>query len=127
MKQHSTRFLEYVNAAKKRINKLSPETLKNKLNQEESFFLIDVREDSEWLTGHILKAMHISKGVIERDIEKLIPDTDNELVLYCSGGFRSALVADSLQNMGYTKVLSLQSGLQGWIDEGNSLIKEDAL
>ena len=121
MKQHSTRFLTLVAESKKRINEITPQTLKEKINQHESFSLIDVREDHEWSSGYIPTAIHISKGIIERDIEKKIPDPQTQIVVYCSGGFRCALVADSLQNMGYTQVYSLENGLQGWIDAGYSI------
>lgn len=118
MKQHSPRFLTLVAESKKRINEITPQTLKNKMDQNQAYFLVDVREDHEWLSGHIPRAIHISKGVIERDIEKQIPDPGAQIVVYCSGGFRCALVADSLQKMGYTNAHSLSSGLQGWIDAG---------
>lgn len=86
-------------------------------------FLIDVRELNEWETGYIPTAIHLSKGIIERDIEKKIPNLNDQVVVYCSGGFRCALVADNLQKMGYTQVYSLDTGLQGWLDEGYSLQK----
>lgn len=85
--------------------------------------IIDVRESDEWETGYIPTAIHLSKGIIERDIEKKIPDLNTEIVVYCSGGFRCALVADSLQKIGYTQVYSLDTGLQGWLDAGYTLQK----
>lgn len=121
MKKHSPRFLTLVTEAKKRIKEITPQVLKEKINQHQTFSLIDVRDDKEWLTGHIPTATHISKGVIERDIEKELPDPTTLIVVYCSGGFRCALVADSLQNMGYNNVYSLQNGSQGWIDAGYRL------
>lgn len=121
MKQHAPQFLNLVNQAKKRIHELSAETLKNKIDSHEELYLIDVREDHEWPAGHIPTAIHIGKGIIERDIEKTIPDLQAEIVVYCSGGFRCALVADVLQNMGYTHVHSLDKGSQGWIDAGYKL------
>ncbi len=121
MKKHSARFLTLVTEVKKRIKEITPQMLKEKIDQHQTVSLIDVREDKEWLTGHIPTAIHISKGVIERDIEKIIPDPSVLIVVYCSGGFRCALVADSLQNMGYTNVYSLNNGLQGWIDAGYCL------
>lgn len=123
MKQHSLQFLKLVTESKKRIKEISPKTLKEKIDRHESFHLIDVREDNEWNSGHIPSALHLSKGIIERDIEKKIPDLQTQIVVYCSGGFRCALVADSLQNMGYTQVYSLETGSQGWIDAGYELCK----
>ena len=121
MKKHSSRFLSLVAEAKNRIHEITPELLKKKMFQEQTWYLLDVREDNEWLSGHIPNAIHMSKGVIERDIEKKIVDLDAEIVVYCSGGFRCALVADSLQKMGYTNVYSLSTGMQGWIDAGYEL------
>lgn len=118
MKQHSPAFLRLVAAAQKNIQELTPAQLKEKLRQHEPFHLIDVREESEWISGHIPKAIHLSKGIIERDIEKIFPDYQTPMVVYCSGGFRCALVAESLQKMGYTHVSSLSSGSQGWINAG---------
>ena len=92
--------------------------MKALIDGQQPFHLIDVRENDELSSGHIPTAMHLSKGIIERDIEKQIPDPQTPVVLYCSGGFRCALVAVSLQNMGYTHVSSLNTGLQGWIDAG---------
>lgn len=121
MKQHSARFLDIVARAKKRITEISPQMLKEKLDRKESLCIIDVREDNEWPSGHLPTAIHLSKGIIERDIEKKVPDVKTPIVVYCSGGFRCALVADSLQNMGYQQVYSLESGSQGWIDAGFKL------
>ena len=118
MKKHSPRFLALVTEAKKRIEEITSAILKEKMDQHQVFSLIDVRETQEWLSGHIPTAVHISKGIIERDIEKKLPDFEVPIVVYCSGGFRCALVADSLKQMGYTNVCSLGDGLQGWIDAG---------
>ncbi|KTD48169.1 rhodanese domain protein [Legionella quinlivanii] len=123
MKQHSPGFLKLVTAAKQRIKEISPLALKEKMDSNESFQLIDVRETNEWETGHIPGAVHLGKGVIERDIEKQISDLKTPIVVYCSGGFRCALVADNLQAMGYEQVYSLESGSQGWIDAGFNLVK----
>lgn len=123
MKQHSPEFLKLVNLAKKRIKEISPQELRGKMKRQESFYLIDVREDNEWVSGHIPSAIHMSKGIIERDIEKNIPDKETAIVVYCSGGFRCALVADSLKDMGYKKVLSLDTGSQGWIEAGYDIVK----
>ncbi|OGT50680.1 MAG: sulfurtransferase [Gammaproteobacteria bacterium RIFCSPHIGHO2_12_FULL_42_13] len=122
MKQHATRFLNLVEKAKNHIKEISPQQLKEKLNRRKSIILIDVRDEREWNSGgHIPGAIHLSKGVIERDIEKRVQDPETEMVVYCSGGFRCALVAESLQKMGYQNVYSLESGLTGWIDAGYSL------
>lgn len=118
MKKHSSRFLELVSNAKQRIKEMAPHTLKEKLDKHEPYCIIDVREDHEWPSGHIPSAIHLCKGIIERDIEKEIPDLKTPILVYCSGGYRCALVADSLQNMGYSNVYSLDTGLQGWIDAG---------
>ncbi|CAM2762148.1 rhodanese domain protein [Legionella steigerwaltii] len=122
-KQHAQRFLSLVAESKKRIKEITPKVLKEKIESKEPMFLIDVRELNEWETGYIPTAMHLSKGIIERDIEKKIPNLNDQVVVYCSGGFRCALVAESLQKMGYTHVYSLETGLQGWLDEGYSLQK----
>ena len=115
MKQHSKRFLSIVNDAKGRIRETNVEEVKIKLDRGDKFFLVDVREESEWNKGHISNAMYIGKGVIERDIEKKINITDAEIILYCGGGFRSALAADNLQKMGYTNVSSMDGGYSGWV------------
>ncbi|WP_115707247.1 rhodanese-like domain-containing protein [Legionella sainthelensi] len=123
MKQHSPGFLALVNDSKSRIKEITPQALKEKIDRQEFMLIIDVRESDEWETGYIPAAIHLSKGIIERDIEKKIPDFNTEIVVYCSGGFRCALVADSLQKIGYTQVYSLDTGLQGWLDAGYSLHK----
>jgi len=118
VKQHAQRFLKLVEESKQRINEIAPQTLQEKINHGEPIFVIDVREDHEWPSGHIPTAIHMSKGIIERDIEKEISSPDAQIVVYCSGGFRCALVADALQHMGYRNVYSLESGLQGWVNAG---------
>ncbi|AUH73074.1 rhodanese-like domain-containing protein [Legionella sainthelensi] len=123
MKQHSPGFLALVNDSKRRIKEITPQALKEKIDRQEPMLIIDVRESDEWETGYIPTAIHLSKGIIERDIEKKIPDLNTEIVVYCSGGFRCALVADSLQKIGYTQVYSLDTGLQGWLDAGYTLQK----
>lgn len=112
--QHSKRFLDVVEDALTRVREISPEDTLAKQERGESFLLIDTREDSEWAAGHIKGAIHVGRGVIERDIEKLVPELGTELVLYCGGGFRSALAADMLQKMGYTNVTSMADGWRGW-------------
>ena len=112
--QHAPGFLKLVNEAKKRIKELSIVEVAAKLQRGEKFLFVDVREDDEWRQGHAQGAIHIGKGVIERDAESIIPDKNSEIVLYCGGGFRSALAADALQQMGYTKVFSMDGGMRGW-------------
>ena len=118
MKKHSNRFLTIVNDAKGRISETNVKEVKTKFDREDTFYLVDVREESEWDKGHITNAIYIGKGVIERDIEKKIANTEAEIILYCGGGFRSALVADNLQKMGYTNVSSMDGGYSGWVKAG---------
>ncbi len=96
------------------MNEISLDDVKAKLDRGETFMLVDVREESEYAADHLPGAIHLGKGIIERDIENLVPDPATPLVLYCGGGFRSAMAADNLQKMGYTKVLSMQGGIRGW-------------
>ena len=119
MKKHAPGFLAIVNDAKSRVKETDVETVKSRLNNgDNSFILVDVREDREWQKGHLPGAVHIGKGVIERDIEKLIEDHNAEVILYCGGGFRSALAADSIQKMGYTNAVSMDGGWRGWTTAG---------
>ena len=118
MKKHSNKFLTIVNDAKRKISETNVEEVKTKLDRGDKFYLVDVREESEWDKGHITNAIYIGKGVIERDIEKKIENTEAEIILYCGGGFRSALAADNLQKMGYTKVSSMDGGYSGWVKAG---------
>lgn len=120
-KVHSSRFVELAQAAKSCIREITVQELKQKLTNQEHFYLIDVREESEFANGYIPTALHLSKGIIERDIEKYITNHDAEIVLYCSGGYRSALAADNLQKMGYTNVASVSGGLTAWLNEGNAI------
>jgi rhodanese-related sulfurtransferase len=120
-KQHSPGFLALVQDAKSRVTETDVETVRNRMEAGLRFHLVDVREDSEWERGHLPGAVHMGKGVIERDIEKVIPDRDAEIVLYCGGGFRSALAADALQRMGYRRVLSMDGGYSGWVDAGGQV------
>ena len=122
--QHSPRFLEVVNDAKKRIREITIDDVKAKLDRKEKLLLVDVREDNEWNKDHLPNAIHLGKGIIERDIEQQVPDLGAPLVLYCGGGFRSALAADKLQQMGYTNVLSMDGGIRGWREKGYSLTTE---
>ncbi len=115
---HNPRFLEIVDDAKSRIQQNDVQAVKAMLDTERRFYLVDVREDSEWNAGHLPRAIHLGKGIVERDIETAIPDLDAEIVLYCGGGYRSALAADHLQQMGYTNVWSMDGGIRGWREAG---------
>lgn len=117
-KQHASGFLRIVEDAKTRVRETNPGEVRERLDRGETFHLVDVREESEFAGGHLPGALHLSKGIIERDIEKTIPDLDAPIVLYCGGGFRSALAADNLQRMGYTNVLSMDGGWSGWTERG---------
>jgi rhodanese-related sulfurtransferase len=112
--QHSPAFLKLVQDSKARVQECTVDDVKARLARNDKFSLIDVREESEFAAGHIPGAVHLSKGVIERDIEHRFPDKAAPLVLYCGGGFRSALAADNLQKMGYTNVISMDGGMRGW-------------
>jgi len=112
--QHSPRFLNIVNDAKSRVKQTSIHDVKTNLDRGERFMLIDVREESEFSKDHLPGAVHMGKGVIERDIELRVPDLNTPMVLYCGGGFRSALAADNLQKMGYTNVISMDGGIREW-------------
>ena len=117
-KQHSPGFLKIVQDAKTRITECSVADVKRRLDAGEKFILVDVREESEYAAGHAPGAVHLSKGVIERDVESKVPDKATPMVLYCGGGFRSALAADNLQKMGYTNVISMDGGWRGWTQAG---------
>jgi rhodanese-related sulfurtransferase len=116
--KHSEGFLKLVNDAKSRVREVSVADTRARLAADQNVQLIDVREDSEWLAGHAVGAKHLGKGIIERDIELAVPDKATELILYCGGGFRSALVADVLQEMGYTNAWSMAGGWKAWKDSG---------
>lgn len=120
-KQHAPRFLEIVNDAKSRVRECTVADVKRRLDAGETFHVVDVREESEYAAGRIPGAIHLGKGVIERDIEKTIPNTSDEIVLYCGGGFRSALAADALQKMGYENVISMDGGMSGWRQAGHDV------
>src|SRR5262245_31113275 len=122
--QHSPRFLKLVQDARGRVHELTVDDVKAKLDRGERFHLIDVREESEWTRDHLPGAAHLGKGIIERDVEQKIPDTSAEIVLYCGGGFRSALAADNLQKMGYTNVSSMDGGIRGWREKGYPLTRD---
>ena|SRR6201997_664750 len=121
--RHSPGFLRLVDDAKSRIKEADFREIKRRLDSRENLTLVDVREDNEWARGHLPGAVHLGKGIIERDVEEALPDKDAPLVLYCGGGFRSALVADSLQKMGYTNVISMDGGWRGWTTAGYPIEK----
>lgn len=122
--EHAPGFLKIVNDAKSRVKETNVQEVKKQLDAGEKFFLVDTREDSEWSRGHLPGAVHLCKGVIERDIEKTIPDRNAKIVLYCGGGFRSALAADNLQKMGYQNVLSMDGGWRGWTEANYPVAKD---
>lgn len=121
--RHSDGFNKLVNEAKKHIKEEDFRDTKKRIAAGEKFVLIDTREDSEWARGHLPGAIHLSKGIIERDIEKTVPDKSATIVLYCGGGFRSALAADNLQKMGYRNVISMDGGWRGWTEAGFPVAK----
>ena len=116
--QHSPRFLKIVDDARSRVKETNVGEVKQRLDRGDEFLLIDVREESEFAKDHLPGAMHLGKGIIERDIESRVPDLNAEMVLYCGGGFRSAMAADNLQKMGYTNVLSMDGGIRIWREKG---------
>ena len=122
--EHTPGFLKIVEDSKTRVKETGVLDVKRKMDAGEKFHLVDCREESEWARGHLPGAMHLSKGVIERDIEKKIPDTHAPIIIYCGGGFRSALAADNLQKMGYRNVLSMDGGWRGWTEAGFPTVKE---
>jgi rhodanese-related sulfurtransferase len=121
---HGEGFVKLVRAAKARIKEENFLETKKRLDAGEKIIMVDTREDSEWARGHIPGAIHLGKGVIERDIEKTIPDKEAVVVLYCGGGFRSALAAENLQKMGYRNVVSMDGGWRGWTEAGFPIIKD---
>ena len=116
--KHSEGFLKLVNDAKSRIREVTVEESRQRMEANKDVRLIDVREDNEWEAAHAAGAEHLGKGIIERDVEAIIPDKSTEVILYCGGGFRSALAADVLQRMGYTNVFSMAGGWKAWKDAG---------
>jgi len=116
--QHAPRFLDLVNLARSRVQECTVQDVQTRLQAGEHFELVDVREESEFAKGHLPGAQHLGKGVIERDIEARIPDQKTPIVLYCGGGYRSALAADAIQQMGYEQVLSMDGGWRGWKEAG---------
>ncbi|GAC1662198.1 MAG: rhodanese-like domain-containing protein [Candidatus Acidiferrum sp.] len=115
---HAPQFLKLVQEAKARVKETNVAEVKRRMDAAEKMLLIDVREDNEWAQGHLPGALHLGKGIIERDIEQRVPDTSAKIILYCGGGFRSALAAENLQKMGYTNVESMDGGWKGWLGAG---------
>ena len=120
---HSAGFLKLVQDAKKRVKETDVPSVKARLARGEKPLLVDVREDHEWANGRIPGAVHLARGIIERDIEKTVPEKSTPMILYCGGGFRSALAADNLQKMGYTGVVSMDGGWRGWLEAGGPVEK----
>jgi len=122
--QHPPRFLKIVDEAKTRVRETDVQEVKKKIDRGDKFILIDVREESEFAKDHLPGAIHLGKGIIERDIEARVPDLNTEIVLYCGGGFRSALAADNLQKMGYTNVISMDGGIRDWREKEYPLTRQ---
>jgi len=121
--KHPPRFLKIVDDAKTRVRETNVDEVKNKMDRGSKFTLVDVREESEFAKDHLPGAIHLGKGIIERDIEARVPDLNAEIILYCGGGFRSALAADNLQKMGYTNVISMDGGIRDWREKRYPLTK----
>jgi rhodanese-related sulfurtransferase len=121
---HSSQFLKLVQDAKKSVKETNVADVKRRADAGEKFLLVDVREDNEWAKGHLPGAVHLGKGIIERDIEQRLPDSSAKVILYCGGGFRSALAAENLQKMGYTNVESMDGGWKGWVEAGLPTAKD---
>ena len=116
---HAEKFLAIVQDAKKRVKETNVAEVRRRMDGGENFVVVDVREDSEWAGGHLPGAIHLGRGIIERDIEAKVPDSGKKIILYCGGGFRSALAADNLQKMGYSNVESMDGGWKGWVEAGH--------
>lgn len=121
--KHNPGFLNLVNEARTRVRECTVADVKHRRDRQESFHFIDVREDHEYQSDHALGAMHLGRGIIERDIETRIPDKDAPIVLYCGGGFRSVLAAENLQKMGYRNVVSMDGGIKAWREAGYPIEK----
>lgn len=119
---HQNEFLDLVNEYRPQVKETDVSHVKSRLDNNDKFVLIDVREDNEWDKGHIPTAIHLSRGIIERDIVKVIPNKSSEIILYCGGGFRSVLSAYNLQKMGYANVISMDGGISGWTSSGHKLV-----
>lgn len=120
---HSPEFLKIVDDAKSRVKQTDVAAVLARVKKGEKLLLVDVREDNEWAKGRIAGAIHLGKGIIERDVEATIPDKKKEIILYCGGGFRSALSADNMQKMGYTNVISMDGGWRSWVEAGGPVEK----
>jgi rhodanese-related sulfurtransferase len=121
--QHPPRFLKIVDDATTRVRETNVDAVKSRMERGDKFVLVDVREESEFAKDHLPGAIHLGKGIIERDIEARVPELNTEMILYCGGGFRSALAADNLQQMGYTNVISMDGGIRDWREKGYPLAK----
>ena len=121
---HGEGFLKLVRDAKSRIKEEDFRETKKRMDAGERIILVDTREDAEWARGHIPGAIHLGKGIIERDIERTVPDKEAQIVLYCGGGFRSAIAAENLQKMGYSNVVSMDGGWRGWTEAGFPIIRD---
>jgi len=121
---HSEGFLRLVHDAKQNVKECTIDDVWKRQQRGDRFVLVDVREDIEWAKGHAEGALHLGRGVLERDIEKTVPDRDAEIVLYCGGGFRSVLAAESLAKLGYRKVTSMSGGFRGWVEAGMPVTKD---
>ncbi|MBC8032056.1 MAG: sulfurtransferase [Pyrinomonadaceae bacterium] len=119
--KHAEGFLKLINDAKSRIREVTVAETRERMKANDDVRLIDVREDNEWADDHAAGAVHLGKGIIERDIEAAVPDKSTEVILYCGGGYRSALAADVLQNMGYTNVFSMAGGWKAWKESGGEI------
>ena len=122
--QHPPRFLKIVDDARSRVRETNVDEVKKRMDRGDKFLLVDVREESEFAKDHLPGAIHLGKGVIERDIEARVPELNAEMILYCGGGFRSALAADNLQKMGYTNVISMDGGIRDWREKDFPLTKD---
>ena len=122
--QHPPRFLKIVDDAKTRVRETNVDAVKARMDRGDKFLLVDVREESEFAKNHLPGAIHLGKGIIERDIEARVPELNSEMILYCGGGFRSALAADNLQKMGYTNVISMDGGIRDWREKGFPLTRD---
>ena len=122
--QHTPRFSKIVNDAKSRVKETTVDEVKQKLDHGDKVLLVDVREESEFAKDHLPGAIHLGKGVIERDIEARVPDVKTPMILYCGGGFRSAMAADNLQKMGYTNVISMDGGVREWREKNYPMTRD---
>lgn len=124
MTKHAPRFLKLVDDAREHVHEVTIDEVKPRIDRGEKFYLIDVREESEWAEGHLPNSIHLGKGVIERDIEARVSDANAEVVLYCGGGYRSALAAEALKKMGYRNVISMDGGIRAWREAGYPVVKD---